>query len=513
MTAPPTPPSVLATRRGKLTLAVLCAVAFLDFVDASIVNIALPAIRADLHMSVQSLQWVPSGYLLTYGGLMLLGGRAADLLGRRRVLVTGTVLFAAASLAGGLAGSSGVLIGARLAQGAGAAMMLPAALSILTTTFREGADRPKALGAWGGMAGLGSAAGVLLGGVLTQSSGWRWVFLVKPPLCLLVLAATLWLIRGDRRRAPLANFDILGAVLSTAGTLAAGLRAGTRARRRLGIAAHHRRASWRHRPVRRVRRQRAAQPEPAAAAVHLPDQGARGRGRHPADWRGRVHRDVLLPHPVHARRPRLLTSPHRPGLPAGHRRRRARRRITPRLVSRIGTRPVFVAGALIAAGGIYWLARVPVHGSYLTAVLPGMLIMSIGLGAEFVAATTAANAGVPPDKAGLAAALFNASQQNRRRARAGRLLRHRHRPHHPPAGRSRSPARCARRGLPPRAAGRQHLPARRRLHRAAHHQHPRRAQPYRPGATAEAGPAVNHGELRDIRRPWTAALVPKARSA
>ena len=144
-------PSVLATRRGKLTLVVLCAVAFLEFVDASIVNIALPAIRGDLHMSVQSLQWIPSGYLLTYGGLMLLGGRAADLLGRRRVLVTGTILFAAASLAG----SSGVLIGARLAQGAAAAMMLPAALSILTTTFREGADRVRGLAhgaAWPGSA-------------------------------------------------------------------------------------------------------------------------------------------------------------------------------------------------------------------------------------------------------------------------------------------------------------------------------------------------------------------------
>src|SRR6201997_3898280 len=145
--------SFLATRRGKLTLALLCGIAFVDFVDASITNVALPAIRRDLHFSVQGLQWVPSDYLLTYGGLMLLGGRAADLLGRRRVLVAGTVLFAAASFAGGLAGSSVVLIGARLAQGAGAAMMLPSALSILTTTFREGGDRVKALGAWGGMAG------------------------------------------------------------------------------------------------------------------------------------------------------------------------------------------------------------------------------------------------------------------------------------------------------------------------------------------------------------------------
>src|SRR3954449_3425439 len=135
--APAAPPSALATRRGRLTLALLCAVAFLDFVDASIVNVALPAIRKDLHFSVQGLQWVPSGYLLTYGGFMLLGGRVADLLGRRRVLVAGTVLVGVSSLVGGFAQSPGLLVGARLAQGIGAAMMLPAALSILTTTFKE----------------------------------------------------------------------------------------------------------------------------------------------------------------------------------------------------------------------------------------------------------------------------------------------------------------------------------------------------------------------------------------
>src|SRR5437667_4376011 len=127
--------SFLATRRGKLTLALLCAIAFLDFVDASIVNIALPDIRTDLHFSVQSLQWVLSGYLLTYGGFMLLGGRAGDLLGRRRVLLTGTTLFAVSSLVGGLATDAGMLVGARLAQGLGAALMLPAAPSFLTTLF------------------------------------------------------------------------------------------------------------------------------------------------------------------------------------------------------------------------------------------------------------------------------------------------------------------------------------------------------------------------------------------
>jgi MFS family permease len=210
---------LLASRRGKLILVLLCAVAFLDFIDVIIVNVALSSMRRGLHMSVQNLQWIPSVYLLTYGGFMLLGGRAADLIGGRRVLVVGTLIFGVASTRCGLAGSSGVLIGARLLQGVGAVMMLPAALSILTTTYREGGDRHKALGAWGGVAGLASAVGVLLGGVLTQGPGWRWVFFVNPPLCLVVLAGTFCLIPSERSKARLANFDLRGAVLSTAGML------------------------------------------------------------------------------------------------------------------------------------------------------------------------------------------------------------------------------------------------------------------------------------------------------
>src|SRR4051795_5697756 len=211
--------SVLATRRGKLTLALLAAVAFLDFVDASIVNIALPSIRRDLNFSEQGLQWIPSGYLLTYGGFMLLGGRAADLLGRRRILVAGTVLIGVSSLIGGFAQSAGLLVAARLAQGVGAAMMLPAALSILTTTFKEGSDRNKALGIWGGVGGLASAAGVLLGGLLPEGPGWRWVMFVNPVASVLVLGGIFALISGERHRARLADFDFLGSVLATGGML------------------------------------------------------------------------------------------------------------------------------------------------------------------------------------------------------------------------------------------------------------------------------------------------------
>lgn len=165
------PTSFLGTGRGKLTLVLLTAVGFLDFADASIVNIALPDIRKDLHFSVQDLQWVQSGYLLTYGGFVLLGGRMADLLGRRRVLIAGTTLFAISSMTGGFAGSSAALVGSRIAQGFGAAMMMPAALSLLTTLFSSGTDRPKAVGAWAAVAALASAAGVFLGGVLTEGPG------------------------------------------------------------------------------------------------------------------------------------------------------------------------------------------------------------------------------------------------------------------------------------------------------------------------------------------------------
>ena len=218
MTAPVTPVPVLATRRGKQILLLLVAVAFLDFVDASIVNIALPSIRTDLGFSVQNLQWVLSGYLLTYGGFMLLGGRAADLFGRRRILVAGTVLFGVASLSAGLAANEGLLIASRLVQGMGAAMMIPAALSILTTTFTQPSDRNRALGAWGAVAGLASGVGVFLGGLITEALDWRWVFFVNLPVCLLVLRAMFRLIPADGPRRT-SNLDVGGAVLVTAGML------------------------------------------------------------------------------------------------------------------------------------------------------------------------------------------------------------------------------------------------------------------------------------------------------
>ncbi|WP_433149232.1 MFS transporter [Actinomadura nitritigenes] len=404
-------PSFLATGRGKITLTLLCAIAFLDFIDASIVNVALPAMRKDLDFSVQDLQWVPSGYLLTYGGFMLLGGRLADLLGRRRIVVAGTVLFSLSSVTGGLAQTSGMLVGARFAQGIGAALMLPGTLSILTTTFKEGGDRGKALGVWGGVAGGASAAGVLLGGLLTDGPGWRWVMLVNVPVCVIVIAGLFLLVEGDRRSARLADFDFLGAVLVTAGmlllvyTIVKAPDVGWGAARTVGGLA-------------------------GAAVILLAFLLNEQRGSNPLlplsifRIRGLGAADVamlvavagigsmffflsLYMENVLGYSPMKTGSAYLPlcfgvGIAAG---------ISSQLLARIGTRPVMVAGLLLAGGGVYWLSRIPVDGAYLTDLLPGLMVASLGLGLAFVSITTAANANVAPDRAGIAAALLNASQQ------------------------------------------------------------------------------------------------------
>src|SRR5262249_43612192 len=212
--------TALSSRRGIAILVLLCLVQFMDVLDASIVNVSLPSIARDLDFSRQSLQWVVSGYVLMYGGFLLLGSRAADLLGRRRVLVAGLVLFASASLVGGLAHSEAMLIGARFAQGLGAAMLSPAALSTLTTSFRSARERHTALGAWAAVSGLGGAVGVLFGGLLTEGPGWRWVLFVNVPFAAVALVGAYMLLEPERGSARLAHFDALGAFLVTGGMLA-----------------------------------------------------------------------------------------------------------------------------------------------------------------------------------------------------------------------------------------------------------------------------------------------------
>src|ERR1700756_5089890 len=210
MTEAMAPPgaSFLATRKGQLTLAFLCLVAFMDFMGFAIMTVALPTIQRDLHFSQQNLQWVISGYTVTYGGVLLpRGGAGAP---------PRTAVFAITSILGGAAPNAGTLVGARLAQGIGAALMTPAALSILTTSFNTGTDRVKALGAWGAMGGFSGVLGVFLGGVISAGPGWRWVLYINVPICAVVIITAYLLVSGEApRRSGLASFDTPGALLGT----------------------------------------------------------------------------------------------------------------------------------------------------------------------------------------------------------------------------------------------------------------------------------------------------------
>ncbi|WP_235916599.1 MFS transporter [Antrihabitans cavernicola] len=412
MSTPTDSSSFLATGRGKLTLVLLCTAAFLDFVDSSIVNLALPSIQREMGLSVSTLQWITTAYLLTYGGLMLLGGRLADLFGRRRVLITGTAIIGISSATAGLAQHSDLLIGARFAQGVGAALMLPAALSILTTSFHHGSDRSTALGVWGGVAGLGAASGLVLGGVITQGPGWRWVFYVNVPVCILLLIAVPALIANDRRNAVRGtSFDILGTALATGGLmlLVYGLTQApehgwTSARTivELVIAAallvgfvinEHKIAN----PlvplsIFRIRGIAAADLTQMLVAagmmslfffITLYTQEVLGWGEIKAGC-------AYLPFSATI----IIVSG-----------------ITTKVIPRIGTRPVIVVGAILTGLGILWLSFIPTDGAYVQDLLPGLIVTAAGSAAVFVANTTAATAGVPADKSGLAAALLSTAQQ------------------------------------------------------------------------------------------------------
>src|SRR3954454_1053769 len=205
--------------RRWLALAVIVAAQFMVVLDVAIVNVALPSIRTDLDFSQESLQWVITAYSIFFGGVLLLGGRLADLLGRRRLFIIGLAIFTLFSLLDGLAWSEASLITFRSLQGLGAALLSPAALSILTTTFREGRDRNLALGIWGAASGSGGAAGVLLGGALTSAFSWSWIFFINVPAGVIVLALTPWLLRESKADLKHRHFDFAGAATITSGLM------------------------------------------------------------------------------------------------------------------------------------------------------------------------------------------------------------------------------------------------------------------------------------------------------
>jgi EmrB/QacA subfamily drug resistance transporter len=402
----------LSSRRGVAILLLLSVVQFMDILDASILGIALPSIKSDLGFSQQSLQWVVDGYILTYGGFLLLGGRIADLLGRRLVLVTGLVVFAGSSLIGGLAQSSSLLVGARFAQGVGAAMMSPAALSTLTSTFRSTRDRNTALGVWAAVSGIGGAAGVLFGGLLTEGPGWRWVLFINVPFSAVALLGAFALLNRERVRAGrLANFDALGAVLVTGGMLLlvytlvkapdVGWGAGRTVAGLAGAAVLLTAFVVNELRVRNplvpltILRVKGVAAADATQLVAL-------AGFMPMFFFLTLYMQSVLGYsPIQTG---VAYLPLTGGFIIAA-------SISSQLFARIGTKPVVVLGMVIAAAGLYWLSRIPVDGSYVSDILPGLLTVSIGMGGVFTGLTTAANAGVDQDKAGLAAGLLNTGQQ------------------------------------------------------------------------------------------------------
>jgi EmrB/QacA subfamily drug resistance transporter len=393
-------------------LALACLAQFMVILDVSVVNVALPSIRNSLHFSEQDLQWVVNAYTVTFAGFLLLGGRAADLLGQRRVFVTGLVVFSLASLVGGFAGSQAMLIAARAAQGLGGAIIAPASLSILTTTFEEGAARNRAVGIWGAMGGAGGAAGVLLGGVLTDLLSWRWILFINVPIGLIAaVLAERYIAERRRAEAGRRGFDFAGAVTATLGLSVVVLGivrsdvAGWSAASTLAllggglvllaafVAIEGRFASSPLMPL-RIYSSRTL----SAANVVVLLVGAASF----AMWffLSLYLQQVLGYSPLRAG---FAFLPMTLCIVAGS-------TLASRAVTRVGPKPMLVSGMALQAVGLLLFTRISADGSYLGDVLVPSLLVAIGIGFAFVPVTIAAVTGVAPDEAGLASGLVNTSR-------------------------------------------------------------------------------------------------------
>jgi EmrB/QacA subfamily drug resistance transporter len=402
---------MVATERRKwLALALLSAVQFMVVLDIAIVNVALPSIKIDLGFSQQNLQWVISAYALFFGGFLLLGGRAADLLGRRRLFLVGVVLFTLSSLLAGLAWSEGSLIAARALQGLGAAVISPAALSILSTTYSEGRERNIALGVWGAVGGFGAAAGVLLGGVLTETLSWSWIFFVNVPVGLAAFFLAPRLL-AESRDTTVNSFDALGAVLVTGGLVSlvyAITQSGTYgwgSGRTIGViaAAVTLLAAfgwWERRHAEPLMRFGILRTKTVA--------GANVGGL----ILGTATFSLFLMLTLYMQQV-LGYSPIKTGVAylAVAASAILWSAVAAQLVNRIGVKPVLVTGMAALTSGLVYFTQVSVHGTYLSDLLPGFLLVGVGLGFSFVPISIAALAGVRPAEAGLASGLFNTTQQ------------------------------------------------------------------------------------------------------
>jgi EmrB/QacA subfamily drug resistance transporter len=401
---------VTSDRTKWFALALLCAVQFMVILDVSIVNVALPSIQEDLGFSQDNLPWVLSAYALVFGGFLLLGGRLADILGRRLVFMGGLVIFTVGSLLCGLAWSDESLIGARALQGLGAATITPSALSILTTTFTEGRERNVALGAWGAVGGFGAAAGVLAGGILTDLLSWEWIFFVNIPVGVAALVLSPMLI-SESRDAHGQSHDVPGAVLVTSGLvlLVLGITQGRQwewlSAQTLGVFAAAAAllvafVVWENRqreplmPLSIFRLQTLS----AANVVGL--------------FMGAANYSMWLFLTLYMQQ-ELGLSPIETGFGylavAGTAVIWAN--VAAQAVSRIGVKPVLIFGMASLTLGLLYFTQVSVGGSYWADLFPGFLIIAVGLAFAFVPITIAALAGTKPQEAGLASGLINTSQQ------------------------------------------------------------------------------------------------------
>jgi EmrB/QacA subfamily drug resistance transporter/deazaflavin-dependent oxidoreductase (nitroreductase family) len=396
-------------RNFNLALVVIALAQLMVVLDVAIVNVALPSIQRELHFAATDLEWVVNAYAIAFGGLLLFGGRTGDLFGRRRMFIIGALMFTAGSLAGGLATSSTSLIAARAAQGVGAAVLAPTALSLLAATFPQGAERNRALGVYSAVSAGGGAVGLLMGGIITNYLSWRWIMFVNVPIgLLLAFAAPRALIRGEGKPGRL---DLPGAVTVTAGVslLVYGL---------ARVATH----DWSDSVTRATL--------VIAVALLATFVALESRGRHP-----------LMPLRILANRNRsgayglslaigaalsgmlfLLTLflqnvlgftplqagfaflPTAVGIGVGA-------GLTSRLIGRLGPRLPMTTGALLAAIGMFWLSAVTVHANYVPDIVGPLVVLAVGLGMAFVSTSVIAISGVQPTESGLASALLNVGRQ------------------------------------------------------------------------------------------------------
>jgi EmrB/QacA subfamily drug resistance transporter len=392
-------------------LIVLALEQFIVVLDSSIVNVALPAIEAAFHLKQANLQWVVTAYTLAFGGFLLLGGRAADLYGRRRLFMIGTAIFGVASLIDGLAQSGGMLIALRAAQGLAAALMSPAALSIVLVTYREGHERNTALSVWGAVASGGAAAGVLLGGVITEYLGWRWNFFINVPIAIAVIIAAWRLVPSHESEETHNELDLPGAISITGAlmllvyALVEAPTHGWTAHSTIGyfivsalllgyFVMNEQRSKHPLVPfgIFRIRNLTAAN------LIQMPIIA----GMFSAFFFTSLYAQTVLGYSPVQTGLCFLAVPISIAISAIN---------TPRLVKKVGFKPILMVAPLITATALFWLAHIRVQGNYVHDLLPAFILMGLGMGATFISITIAATSGVKGRESGLASGLLNTAQQ------------------------------------------------------------------------------------------------------